>query len=52
MGANTLIILELIIFNGIILVWAVREFLSVQPEKKAPEEKSAGSADEAGHPEG
>ncbi|MDX2237950.1 MAG: hypothetical protein NW203_10340 [Hyphomonadaceae bacterium] len=46
MSANTLFILELIIFNGVVLAWAGYEFWSVRRKPKPSPPK-----DEPGHPE-
>lgn len=43
MSTNTLFILELIIFNGIVLVWAFYELWSVRKRK---------DSSESGHAEG
>ncbi|MDX2234013.1 MAG: hypothetical protein NW200_05905 [Hyphomonadaceae bacterium] len=52
MNTNTLIILELLIFNGIILAWAIREFMSVKPERPSDADAPTSSPDDARHPEG
>jgi len=54
MNTNTLFILELVIFNGVVLVWAAREYLSVRPDKTAKPDAAPrpSSPEDAGHPEG
>lgn len=48
MSGNALFFMEFVIFSGVALVWAIREYMSVRPEKEAP----PSSPDDPRHPEG
>jgi len=50
MKANPLFLLEFALFNGVALVWAIREFWSVRPGKT--DETAKASPEDPGHTEG
>ncbi len=56
MSSNTLFILITILFDGVAVVWAIREFRSARPTKPKPEPppavSSESSPERSGHPEG
>lgn len=51
MKANPLFLLEFVLFNGVVLVWAFRELWSVRPDKP-PDGEKASSPEDPGHTEG
>ncbi len=45
MDINPIFLIELIVFNGAVLAWALYEYWSVRPKRDDPSEQTPGHAE-------